>query len=46
MKLTPEQIKNLENALTNRAEYLQELGYEDTEEDVFEEIIDQLYEEE
>ena len=46
MKLTLEQIKRLENALTNKAEQLQSLGYEDTEESIFEDVIEKLYEEE
>lgn len=46
MKLTLEQIKRLENALTNKAEQLQGLGYEDTEESIFEDVIEKLYEEE
>lgn len=46
MKLTLEQIERLETALTSKAEQLQSLGYEDTEYDVFENIIEQLYEEE
>lgn len=46
MKLTLEQIERLEKALTSKAEQLQNLGYEDTESDVFENIIEQLCEEE